>query len=125
MIKAMRLYNYLIYRIYYFYIDIIKENDLPFFITSIVITILVFFNIFSIYGFIVNLYKIYLINEIFYLISIWILIFIFNYIIIVKPGYFLEMNFNKTKKGTLGVLLYILLSIVLFIIVAEINRSNT
>lgn len=116
-------YYYLLFRIYCFYIDKMKEEDIPLFYVTSISSLLIFLNlytinilvvIFSSYSFINNSYI-----AIIFLISIWIL----NYFTFVRFKKFLEFNFRKDKKGEVLVLIYIILSAVVFILAANAHRA--
>ena len=120
----MRIYQYLLFRIYMFYKDSKYESGNYTFTTSLVSTLLIFINILTIY-FLLEY------NEILILklnkgivIAVMALVWVLNYYLIVKKEKFLEFNFTKDKKGGYLVMAFILLTAVASIIVANYNREK-
>lgn len=119
-------YYYLLFRIYRFYVDRMKEKDIPLIYVSALSTVLIFFNILTflpalkILSIDINYY---LSNKIYVLTSL-VILWIANYIFFVKPKKFLEFNFKKDKKGGKFILIYIIFTTFLFIFVANYYRAN-
>ncbi|WP_412464397.1 hypothetical protein [Flavobacterium mekongense] len=120
----MRIYQYLLFRIYMFYKDSKYESGNYTFTTSLVSTLLIFTNILTIY-FLLEY------NEILILklnkgivIAFMALVWVLNYYLIVKKEKFLEFNFTKDKKGGYLVIAFILLTAVASITVANYNREK-
>jgi len=111
------VYYYLIFRIYLFYIEVIKERDMPLLITSVVVSTLVFFNVFTLYA----AAKLYLgfefMYEVYALSILGFILFLLNYFLFLKPKEFLERNFDKSVPGSIGIVIYILITVIGFIIV--------
>jgi hypothetical protein len=119
----MKIYYYLLFRIYRFYIDILKEEDIPLIFVTSVSTILIYINIYTI-NVVLGLFNIGpIIDSKFFVISVLIAIWIVNYVFFVKPKNFLEYNFKKNRLGGFFIIVYIILTGVLFILVANHNRA--
>lgn len=79
----MRAYNYLLFRLYRFYTDSIKEKDIPLIYTSTVSTVLIYFNLNTIHSYLVykDIVKELILNKFYVLIPmgiIWILNYLFG-----------------------------------------------
>ncbi len=120
----MRLYYYLLFRIHQFYIKRPKEQSLILFNITGISTIIVFLNIFSVYLLLYYLdFVPMLINK--YLIVLGMFILgVLNYIYMIKPKKFLEHGFTEDRKGGFSILLYLIVTIVFFIVVANCNRAK-
>jgi hypothetical protein len=121
----MRAYNYLLFRIYRFYTDRIKEKDIPLIYTSSVSTILVYFNLNTIYSYLVykDVVKEIIPNK-FYALIPMVIIWVLNYFIFVRRARFLECNFRKDIRGGVFVIMYFLLTAALAINIANYSRSK-
>lgn len=121
----MRAYNYLLYRIYTFYTDKIREKDIPLFYTSCVSTVLVYFNFMTVYSLLIyaGLFKDIIPGKYYALIPMGI-IWILNYFTFVKGERFLGYNFKKDIKGGILIILYILLTAVSSITVTNYSREK-
>ncbi|PWG77955.1 hypothetical protein [Pararcticibacter amylolyticus] len=121
----MRIYNYLLFRIYRFYTDTIKEETGLLMTVASLSTLFLSFNIYTIYSFLT--YK-GLFNDIipgkYYVLIPMAIIWLLNYFIFVRGEQFLEYNFKKDVKGGILIVLYILITAVSFIIVANFNREK-
>ena len=120
----MRIYQYLLFRIYMFYKDSKFEKGDYTISTSIVSTVLISINLITIY-FLLEY------NEILILklnkgiiISFIVLVWVLNYFLIVKKEKFLEFNFTKDKKGGYLIVAFILLTAFASITVANYNRGK-
>jgi len=121
----MQPYNYLLFRIYKFYTNIIKEKDIPLFYTSCLSTALIFFNIYTLYTYLIyrGLFIDIMPNKYYVIVPIFIIWFL-NYLILVRPQRFLEYDFEMNFKGGVVVIIYLLFTIFAFIIVANLNRAK-
>lgn len=121
----MRAYYYFLFRVYRFYTDGMKENDIPLIYVSSISTLLIFFNIFTVYSWLI--YRDYL-NDIipskYYVLIPIAIIWLLNYFVIVRRKLFLECNFNKDINGGLLIILYMVITAASFIIVANYNREK-
>ncbi|OJV54985.1 MAG: hypothetical protein BGO31_16755 [Bacteroidetes bacterium 43-16] len=120
----MRALNYLIFRVYKFYTDRMKESDIPLFSTSAVCSVLIGVNFLSIL-FLLKYFDVIKIpsNKYFALIPIsivWILI----HFCFVKPMRFLKYDFKKDIKGGVIVILYIVTTAMLSVGIANLNRTK-
>ena len=119
-------YNYLLFRVYRFYRDNRKEDKgMALFYTTVISSLFIILNFLTFYFFLesfldlkLTVYK----NITILLISL--LFCILNYIFFVRNEYFLEKGFSKNSRGSYSVLFYIFLSIVLFVVVANVNRAK-
>jgi len=121
----MKVYNYLLFRIYRFYTDKIKEKDIPLIYTSTVSTVLVYFNLYAIYSFLVykDFVKELMPNKYYVLITMGI-IWILNYLFFVKRARFLECDFTKDIGGGVLIIIYFLFTITTSIVVANYSRAK-
>lgn len=121
----IRAYNYLLFRIYKFYTDRMKEKDIPLISVASISTLLIFFNIFTIYSLLI--YKGYF-NDIipskYYVLIPIVVIWLLNYFLFVRREFFLEYDFRKDVKGGLLIVFYIVITAAAFIIVANYNREK-
>lgn len=121
----MRVLYYLMFRIYRYAIDRGIERDIPFFYASLAATVLVGINLYTIYFLLnySNLVRDFLPNKFYVLIPMLILWSII-YFGIARPKRFLNYDFEKTRKGGLAVVGYIVLTALTFILVANLNRAR-
>lgn len=120
----MRMYQYLLFRIYMFYKDSKFESGNYTISTSVISTVLISINLMTIY-FLLEY------NEILILelskgivVTFMILVWALNYFLIVEKEKFLEFNFTKDKKGGYLIVAFILLSAVASITVGNYNRKK-
>ncbi len=117
-----KIYYYLLFRIYRFYADVMKERDMPLFYTSAVSTVFLFFNLISIYFLLENSGFIsYGLNKYIILFSLC-LLWMLNHFLIVKNEFFLKMNYAKKPLGGWLVILYIIFTIIFSIV--EVNKHR-
>lgn len=120
----MKLYYYLVFRVYFFYVDVVKEKDIPGFVTAVVISVLMFFNIFTAYAITNQILGFHFKYEIYVVSVLGVIVFFGNFFFLIKPKKFLEMGFTKSNFGTVLILAYILISVALFIMIANIHRTS-
>lgn len=120
----MKAYYYLLFRIYMFYKDTMKEKNLLIFTTSVITTVIITINLMSIY-------YLFVLNNVFpelpnkyYAIGCGILICFLNYFFIVKNKKFLNYNFQKDKIGGAVVVGFVVLTAIVFITIGNIYRSK-
>lgn len=124
----MRVLYYLMYRIYRYAIDRGIARDIPFFYVSLAVTVLVGYNLYTIY-FLLNYLHLfkditeYIPNKFYILIPTFILWSII-YFGIARPKRFLKYNFPQTKKGGFAVVGYMIFTALTFILVANLNRAR-
>lgn len=120
----MRAYYFLLFTIYRFYKDTMRETQMLMFYTAGVSSVLFGFNLLTIH----SLLKYYDLAEPipndFVLLSGGLLLGLLNYFLIVKKGKFLECGFKKSSWGGLSVISYIVITAVLAIVVANLNRDK-
>lgn len=119
---------YLTFRIYRFYIDKLSEFHIPLIYTASVVSILLWINIFTLYALFAHLHLVSDITEFipnkFYVLIPMSILWSIVYFGIIRPKGFLNYNFEKTKKGGFAVVGYIVLTILSFILVANLNRAR-
>lgn len=124
----MRVLCYLMFRIYQFYTDRGIERDIPFFYMSLAVTVLVGINLYTLF-FALTYFNIiksipdFLSNRFYALIPIsalWCII----YFGIARPKKFLNYGFEKTSRGGVRVVGYIIFTALAFILIANLNRSK-
>ena len=116
---------YLLFRIYKFYTDRMKEKEIPLFYTSCVSTILIYFNLMTIYVLLVywDLVAEIITGKYYSLIPMAI-IWLFNYFLFVRSEIFLKYNFRKDVKGGILIGFYIFITAASSIAVANYNREK-
>lgn len=121
----MRAYYYFLFRVYKFYTDRMKENDIPLIYVASISTLLIFFNVFTVYSWLI--YSDYF-NDIipskYYVLIPIAIIWLLNYFVFVRRELFLECNFTKDIKGGLLIILYMVITAASFIIVANYSREK-
>lgn len=107
-----------------FYRDTFKEKNLTDFYTSIFVTVIVTIYLMSIYQLVLLLTSFIdkLSTEI--LISLGIVLWSVNYFLIIRKKTFFNYQFKKDKKGGILIVLFLFLTIIGFLILANINRSK-
>ncbi len=123
-IHKMRIYQYLLFRIYMFYKDSKYESGNYTISTSLVSTLLISINLMTIY-FLLEYNEILILKlnkgiVIIFMALVWAL----NYLLIVKKEEFLKFNFTKDKKGGYLIVAFILLTAFAAITVANFNREK-
>lgn len=120
----MRPYYYLLFRIYRFYKDTMREKTALLFTTTAVSTLLLYFNFLTFLGLygIMSGYTLPHLSKPFLVLILGVASFV-NYYIFVRRKNFLDFGFHKDVKGGVFILLYFLITLSLFIIVANTYRS--
>lgn len=121
----MKLYYYLLFRLYTFYTITLKRKDQPLLNVAIVSAILILLNLISFYS-ILKVYQLIpkIKSDIYYLIFVF-GILIINYLFFVKKERFLQYHFKRDKLGGVLVSLFILTTLVIFIITTDRSRKRT
>ena len=120
----MKIYYYLLYRIYSFYVDKKNEKSTVLFSVTAVSTLIIYFLFFNIYLFLDYLDIVRMFSNKYYVVFYMFLLGLFNYYFFIKQKIFLGYNFKKDYKGGLLIILFALLLIVLFILIANLNRTK-
>jgi hypothetical protein len=107
-----------------FYKETIKEKANFSLSASFVTTVLISVNLISIYFLFFYLNMLVEIPNKFYIIIFMVLLWIFNYFFIIKKEKFLNYNFQKDKKGGYVIVIYIILTAVFAIMIANKNRER-
>ncbi|NQX41293.1 hypothetical protein HQN84_20755 [Pedobacter steynii] len=102
-----------------------KEKDIPLIYVTSISTVLIGFNFFTIYSFLVyrSFFRDIIPGKYYVLVPVGI-IWILNYFAFVKRKRFLEYNFKKDLRGGMLIILYIFITAVLLVIVADKNRKK-
>jgi hypothetical protein len=120
----MRVYNYFLFRVYRFYTDKMKETQMPLFYTSAVSTVVVGFNLFTVYAILDYLDAVVMFSGKYLILIPAGVIWTITHFFFVKGKRFLEYGFKKGVKGGFLVISYIVLTAALFITVANLNRAK-
>lgn len=120
--SRMKIYYYLLYRLYFFYTNTLGKDDQPLLTTSIMATLLIWFNFLTIYG-VLRIYSLIpKIDNYFLYLLFMMLVLLINYFLI-RGKRFLYYNFKRGQLGGLLVLFYTILTIGTFLYVANKNRA--
>ena len=120
----MRAYYYLLYRLYVFYTKTLRRDDQPLLNVAVVSSLLVLFNLLTIY-YALHLYGLVPKIEInVFFILLMGLVLIANYFLFVRSEHFLHCNFKQDRSGGIKVLLFVAFTITAFIITANKNRER-
>ena len=116
----MKIYNYLIYRLYSFYTVDLKRLDQPLLTVSILLTIIIWYNVITIYG-ILRYIGIFPKYSNYTVAAITMFSFmVLNYLYI-RREIFKEYGFKRDLRGGILVALYILFSIGAFFVSVNMN----
>lgn len=107
----MKAYYYLLYRIYSFYVNKMKEEQVPLVYVTSISTILIFINLFSIYGLLSYYNFILMLPNKYYVITSVFIIWILNYLLFVRDKKFLNYDFRKNNNGSVLIIIYFLLTV--------------
>jgi len=120
-----RAYYYFLFRIFRFYKDKYKYNDKEaLFGTICLSTTCVFVNLFTVYAFF-NFFDILpMFSNKYLVIPIMVVIGICNYLLFIKDKKFLKYGFTKNKIGTIKIIAYYVISLAVFIVIANFNRQK-
>lgn len=118
----MKLYYYLLFSIYMFYKNRMKETQMLLFYTTVLSSLLISFNILSIMEFL-NVWQLtdFQINK-WHILFGALLLNLFNYYFVIRKELFLKYNFKNSIKGGLLVILYIILTAIFTILSANSYR---
>jgi hypothetical protein len=120
----MRLYSYLLYRIYFFYVDRMREEQVPLVYVTAISTVLIFVNVFTLLG-LADHYGIFSLSMNKYSAAVTIAIMgTMNYFLFVRGERFLDYDFKKDLKGGMLIVLYFVMTLLLFILVANQHREK-
>lgn len=101
-----------------------KEKDLLIFYTSIISTVIITINLFTLYYSLVLLEVTFKIPNKYYTIALGLLIYIINYNFIVKKRKFLDYNFEKSKMGNFFTIGVFIVTATCAILVANMHRAK-
>lgn len=120
----MKIYNYFLFRTYYFFKDTLREKDLLIFSTTLTSSLMIYLIILTIGIF---LHTKDLVNILGFdkmkIIGILIFISLFNYLLFIKRGRFLNSGFRKGVAGGWCIAIILLLIIGTFIYQAQTLRA--
>ncbi|WP_312459437.1 hypothetical protein [Sphingobacterium siyangense] len=121
----MKIYNYLLFRIYRFYTDVMKEKEIPLVYVTTVSTLFIGFNLYTISSYLVFKDIIHeVISSKSRVIVFMVIVLCLNYILFIKGKRFLNYNFKKDFKGGLMIAIYMLLTATSLIWVINLNRAK-
>ncbi|WP_129583088.1 hypothetical protein [Flavobacterium cyanobacteriorum] len=101
-----------------------KEKDFLILATSVVSTLVILINLLTLYYIFVFLKIIPQIPNKYYTIFVGVLLCLLNYRFMIKNKNFLNYNFNKDKKGGYFIISIFILTVILFITIANIYRAR-
>jgi len=118
-------YYYFLFRIFRFYKDKYKDNDKQaIFGVICVSTTCICFNLLTVYFFF-NFFDILpMFSNKYLVIPIMVGIGIVNYLFFIKDKKFLKYGFIKDRKGTVKIIAYYVISLAIFIVIANFNRQK-
>lgn len=119
----MKLYQYLLFRIYCLYRDTIKDKENIFVSVTIVSTLIIWFLFFIPYTFLDYVYTFPIYSNFKVLVS-GVILGLLNYYLFIRDKKFLERGFKKDKKGGVLIVVLIISIIFTFISVANMNRAK-
>ena len=121
----MKIYQYLLFRIYRFFTDTVKEKNIPLLYVAAISSTLIYFNLFTASSFLEykGLTPKIITHEI-HVVASMVIIFILNFYLIIKRKKFLEFNFRKDAQGGALVFLYLFLTLSSTIIMADYHRNE-
>ncbi len=125
----MKTYYYFLFRIYWFFRDVVKEgHKMSLISTSIASTFFLYFTLYAIvelsYFFKVSTSVDLGLNYKFWILVIGLFLWLMNYYAFIKPRDFLRQDFKKDIKGGLICLLFLFVLGFLFLIGANKNREK-
>lgn len=120
----MKAYHFLLFTIYRFYTDRMKEESVLLFSVTVASTVIIYVGLFTIYAFANYVNLIPMFPNKFYVVGAMTVIGLLNYYFIIRHKKFLSYNFKKDVKGGFLIIAYIVLTAVAFIIVANLNRDK-
>lgn len=121
----LRVYQYFLFRIYHFYVNVFKEKDLPVFYTGAISTLFLYFTLILVYGFF-ELVGFVPVNKSSYLFTVLTIfaVWLLNYFLFVRQEEFLKKNFKNDLLGGILVVAYLVLLLTLLIIQGKISRGE-
>jgi hypothetical protein len=121
---VVRPYSYLLYRIYFFYVDRMREEQVPLVYVTAISTVLIFVNVFTLLG-LADHYGIFSLSMNKYSAAATIAIMgTMNYFFFIRGERFLDYDFKKDLKGGMLIVLYFVMTLLLFILVANQHREK-
>lgn len=121
----MKVYYYFLFRIYRYYKDKERESDFQaLFGASAVSTVIIYFILLFVYGFVNYLDLLPMIKNKMYVIPFMVGFWFINYHLFVKNKKFLNYGFQKDRKGGVLITIFIVVLGVSFIILSNANRTK-
>lgn len=100
----MKIYDYLLFRIYSFYTDKMNEKDMPLFYTSVVSSVIVGFNLLALHSVLKYFELVPSFPSKYYVLLLGFILLFLNYFFLVNNKRFLERKFTKDiREGRLVV----------------------
>ena len=126
-LKPMKLYCYLLFRFYWFFRDVYGEGHKMARISSgLVGSLICFFYIIIfqlVYALIINK-SIHFLAVKLQAVLILVVLYFLNYFVLLKNNKFKRYDFKKSKEGGIMIIIYILVMVVTFIYLANLNRDK-
>ena len=124
----MRLYNYLLFRLYDYYNRVRKEDAvLSLYFTVTASTLLIYLFLYTAFAY-VDFYSLKFLNKIVTgktsVVCLMGIIGFLNYWFLIKPKKFLNHNFKTDKKGGYVIVGFIVLLALMFVLIANKNREK-
>lgn len=121
----MKIYYYFLFRIYHYYKNRQSESENNvLFSTTVVSSLILNFHLIGVY-FAANYFGLApILTNKFYMILFMVVVGFFNYWFLIKRKLFLNYGFQKTKKGGIYVILYVVFLGITLLILANINRER-
>jgi len=120
----MKLYNYLLFCLYNFYAYRLKEKSGHLISVTIFSTVIIYINLFTVYVFMNYLELLPMFPNKYFVIVIMISLGVVNYYFIVRHKKFLNQDFKRGIRGGIIVIVYLILTTIAFILVANLNRAK-
>lgn len=125
----MKLYYYFLFRIYWFFRDVVKEgHKMSLISTSLASVLFLYFIVYTIIGLVyffkVSTYFSLGLNYKFWIVLIGLVLWLLNYYLYIKPRNFLRQDFKKDKIGGILVLFFIVLLGYLMMVGVNKNREK-
>jgi hypothetical protein len=120
----LKIYKYFLFRIYHFYVNTFKENQIPVFYVGAVSSLILGFTLRLIYGYFELIGFVPSMDTSYSSVAIIFIIWGINYYLFVRDKEFLKKGFKNDVLGGVLIVAYIVLLIVLLIVKAEIKRAR-
>lgn len=120
----MKAYYYLLFRIYQLYVDKPKEKSIIIFNVSAISAVIIYLPLFTFHLFLNYMDLLPMFSGKFHVILVMVLLGIVNYYLFIRPKKFLDYDFKKDFKGGVLIILFLLIVVISFILIANYNRAK-